>query len=646
MTVSTEEKSNRLLNYVRPLSVSTRLGKNLQTAVEQAVRLHEKAWPSLGASESVIAEHLRRCSSALELLADLQEALCAAEQLYRLFLPTKVNFFREDGQTETFDLSGLDGEGRPIYRCRRGAANTAYLRWHRRKQGGVWAAHTDEEGQSPGDLHLNSSLPTDLGLWMHNTGVPAHEVHCERGDAPLLSHRDVRALDGCWTAGRDLTSICSDVGKVLEEIGLGESKVDSGETVQAVLERLLRSMCSMLLRLEIGDPAPPRGPTWLDFFASVGSLAELCDCEVWRKLSDVLPTIGEGFELTWVQCMVYTCRVLRLCDMCNPAETWLPRLFHRCFLHHWQQLHMREVRMLDLRDGEEEVKVPRKKQSGLVRCVAISDTHGWHGDLMLPQADILFHSGNLLLEGRGLEGGASIPMDLERALQVLHQPLYSRFEWIFLVGGNHDRAIHELWAKDPAELCKLLPPNLVILQAPADLSPTLPSSCVARDQEVCSAVQDGAVKLLPDLTLAKPTSREAGCIIAGSGVSLTDASGGANRAFQLVKGGPSAPEQAAEALMTHRPDIVVTHGPPRGHCDLGSGDTSLARALQKSGSAKLHLFGHVREAYGVEFTDSCAFVNASLSTPLCVPAREPVVFDINPRNMDAGRSCIIGCSTM
>jgi len=548
---------------------------------------------------------------------------------------------------EAFNLDGLDGDGRPIYRCRRGAADTAYLRWHRRKRGGgVWAAHTDADGQSPGDLHLISSLPTDSGLWTHTTGAPARDVRCDRCDAPLLGHRDIRALDGCWASGRDIASICQDVSKVLEEIGLGQSKVASGETVHAVLQRFLRSVCSLLLRLEVGNAAPPQGQTWPDFFRSLESLAELGDAGVWRRLSEALPTNVEGFELTWAQCMAYVSRVLRLSDMCNPAETWLPRLFHRFFLRCWQEQRMRSVRVLDLANEQDTVKALRKKQNGFLRCVVISDTHGWHGDLVLPQGDVLFHCGNLLLEGRGPDAGAGAPKDLERALELLGQPLYSRFEWIFLVGGNHDRSLHELWAKDAARLSELLPPNVVVLQSPADLSPALPSSCLARDQDVRSVAQDGAVKLLPDLTLTTPTSREVGCIIAGSGVSVADPACSGGSAFQLAEDKTAALEQAAEALVKHRPDIVLTHGPPKGHCDLGSGDKSLAGALERCGLTKVHLFGHVREAYGVEFEDRCAYVNACLSTPLLVPAREPVVFDVNPRNFGVGRSCALGCSIM
>jgi len=305
---------------------------------------------------------------------------------------------------------------------------------------------------------------------------------------------------------------------------------------------------------------------------------------------------------------------------------------------------MQNVRMLDLGDQTESVKVPGKKKSGMVRCVVISDTHGWHGDLELPQGNVLFHCGNLLFEGNGLEAGVGVPKDLERAFEILHQPSYSKFEWIFLVGGNHDKALHELWAKDPDRLCRLLPPNLVVLQAPADLSPALPSTCAARDQEVRNVVQDGAVKLLPDLSLVRPASFDVGCTIAGSGVSPSSA-GSETTAFQLDGDGPEARKRAAEALVRHMPDILVTHGPPRGRCDAGRGDAELAEAVEGSGSAKVHLFGHVRESYGVDFQDRCACVNASLSTPLCVPAREPVVFDINPRNFPS-RSCILGCSAM
>mmetsp|Transcript_16763 Transcript_16763/g.52450 ORF Transcript_16763/g.52450 Transcript_16763/m.52450 type:complete len:273 (+) Transcript_16763:212-1030(+) len=249
---------------------------------------------------------------------------------------------------------------------------------------------------------------------------------------------------------------------------------------------------------------------------------------------------------------------------------------------------------------------------------------------MLPRGQVLLHCGDLLLEGAGLCSDGSAPQDLERALLGLHRPPYSQFQWVFLTGGNHDRALHDLWASDPEQLYGLLPSNVVLLQAPANLTPALSSTCAARDKSVRNCVENGAVKLSPDLTLSKPTSPGMGCVIAGSGVSLANSMGTSNTAFQLPKDDAASLQQAAEALLQHMPAVVLTHGPPQGHRDLGRGDPSLAKAVSSCSSVKVHVFGHVHETYGAEFADGRVYINACLSTPLFVPAQEPFVFDVGP----------------
>ena len=64
-------------------------------------------------------------------------------------------------------------------------------------------------------------------------------------------------------------------------------------------------------------------------------------------------------------------------------------------------------------------------------------------------------------------------------------------------------------------------------------------------------------------------------------------------------------------------DILITHGPPLGVLDsapgsnLHAGDPELLTAIQKL-SVKLHVWGHIHAANGIEVTDNAVFVNAAL----------------------------------
>lgn len=70
-----------------------------------------------------------------------------------------------------------------------------------------------------------------------------------------------------------------------------------------------------------------------------------------------------------------------------------------------------------------------------MRIVIISDTHGWHEDLALPEGDVLIHCGDLVVDIQ--EGLASLK---EVDDWFGRQP----FEHILCTGGNHDRALEQL----------------------------------------------------------------------------------------------------------------------------------------------------------------------------------------------------------
>lgn len=78
-------------------------------------------------------------------------------------------------------------------------------------------------------------------------------------------------------------------------------------------------------------------------------------------------------------------------------------------------------------------------------------------------------------------------------------------------------------------------------------------------------------------------------------------------------------------------DILITHQPP--YCILDSstsvnyGDRNLLQTVLKIQS-KLHLFGHIHDAYGVEKIDNKSFVNASLLDEAYNLLNNPILLEI------------------
>lgn len=77
-------------------------------------------------------------------------------------------------------------------------------------------------------------------------------------------------------------------------------------------------------------------------------------------------------------------------------------------------------------------------------------------------------------------------------------------------------------------------------------------------------------------------------------------------------------------------DVLITHGPPYGTLDfteydqINVGCEMLAERL-KHVKPKLHVFGHIHEAYGVEKKENTLYVNASICTLRYKPVNSPIV---------------------
>ena len=95
--------------------------------------------------------------------------------------------------------------------------------------------------------------------------------------------------------------------------------------------------------------------------------------------------------------------------------------------------------------------------------------------------------------------------------------------------------------------------------------------------------------------------------------------------------------------------VLLTHAPPRGildYCigldgDDRAGDSELARVVGDSlPELKLHAFGHLHEGYGIDHIGETTFVNASICTRGYEPTNAPVVIDLQ-KKLKAGNKPIV-----
>lgn len=208
-----------------------------------------------------------------------------------------------------------------------------------------------------------------------------------------------------------------------------------------------------------------------------------------------------------------------------------------------------------------------------MRIVAISDTHNHHRQVTVPDGDVLVHAGDIT--GRGSLDELERFCDWWHALPHCHK---------VIIAGNHD-------------------------------------FCFERDGERHRARDflDGSHYLKDEpLTLD-------GMRFYGSPWQPWFF----DWAFNLRRG-PALAERWARIPMDT--DILVTHGPPMTILDeTHSGDhvgcEDLLRRVREI-SPRLHIFGHIHEAYGVLKRGDTIFANASICTLEYKPTNAPIVFDL------------------
>jgi len=209
-----------------------------------------------------------------------------------------------------------------------------------------------------------------------------------------------------------------------------------------------------------------------------------------------------------------------------------------------------------------------------MKVLCISDTHGKHKKLTLPEADMIIHAGDI--SGKG------------EAWQIREF-----FEWFsalpyrykILIAGNHDF----LAEREPHTFQKLIPEN-------------------------CIYLNDSGIEI-------------EGIKIWGSPITPWFH----NWAFNRQRG-----EEIARhwELIPSDTDILITHGPPMGVLDktlLGKrvGCEELLKKVEQI-KPKLHIFGHIHEDYGVlPIKNSTTFINASSLDAAYLFMHTPIVYEFN-----------------
>ncbi|XZF13737.1 metallophosphatase domain-containing protein [Chitinophagaceae bacterium MMS25-I14] len=208
-----------------------------------------------------------------------------------------------------------------------------------------------------------------------------------------------------------------------------------------------------------------------------------------------------------------------------------------------------------------------------MKIVAISDTHGKHKKVLLPEGDMLIHAGDISGKGRQWE-------IVEFLKWFARQPHPHKI----FIAGNHDFFFEQAPWK---EIKPLIPDNVHYLK-------------------------DNGITI-------------EGMNIWGSPITPWFYDWAFNRQ-------PGADIQKHWNLIPQNTDILITHGPvynilDRTTSDKNAGCPDLLEKVMEI-QPQMHITGHIHEAYGCEYINGTRFINASILDEHYLVKNAPVVIEI------------------
>lgn len=204
------------------------------------------------------------------------------------------------------------------------------------------------------------------------------------------------------------------------------------------------------------------------------------------------------------------------------------------------------------------------------KIVCISDTHGYHHQLKMPKGDVLLHAGDISRLGT------------EEEIQKFDTWLGTLdYEHKIMIAGNHDF----LFEKEPQKAQSLIT-NAIYLE-------------------------NSGIKIDNIHIWGSPITPW-----------FFDWAFNEERGEKIKKYWDNIPENV---------DILITHGPPLGVLDCTKhgkyvGCEELLPAVERL-KPKIHLFGHIHEAFGEYKNLHTHFINASMLDVRYRVVNEPVVVD-------------------
>ena len=211
-----------------------------------------------------------------------------------------------------------------------------------------------------------------------------------------------------------------------------------------------------------------------------------------------------------------------------------------------------------------------------MRIVFISDTHGQHSSLLLPEGDMIIHAGDFTSKGTAAQVN-----------DFLYWFKKLPFRYKIFIGGNHDFLLEE----KPDQFREMLLPDFIYLE-------------------------DSMVEI-------------EGIKIWGSPITPYFF----NWAFNRQRGEDI---RRYWNMIPEGIDVLVTHGPPYGILDTTArgevvGCKDLTDRINET-RPRIHVFGHIHEAYGQVQGEHTLFINASCADLKYRMVNAPVVVELGMKN--------------
>ena len=233
-------------------------------------------------------------------------------------------------------------------------------------------------------------------------------------------------------------------------------------------------------------------------------------------------------------------------------------------------------------------RLPLSKKG--IRIVCISDTHNIHQKLSIPAGDILVHTGDATKGGR------------KEQLEAFWDWFSAQpFQHKIFVAGNHDITLDTpFYQKNWKRFHKKkedLDDIKTLLEGYSDMIYLQDESCIIDGLKFYGSPW-------------QPTFF--------------------HWAFNADRDDSISKKWAAIPADT---DILLTHGPPLGYGDrcktgLRAGCAHLLHEIMYRIQPKVHVFGHIHEAYGVTHNQQTQFVNAASCNLFYRYSQPPIVLDL------------------